>query len=544
LGHSPGWIFYREDSVLKKSLFFGIAAALCAAIIFTACPTDPEVEYRDKIVDRPVDRPVYTPVHADKTAIDETSLTVALADPGSRVIALISNATLTDDLEVPAGKTLILYAGLDTSNSALTIKGTTIVAPDGGLTATNSGIATVTGTLEVYQGGTVDLDEAESLVGLGTSVVQFKGGTLVAPWPTDPDEIATAFGYVTYGALDITSATHSLKLSDLAGISGIGETHALIATTTTDEDATSLSIPLGAFFMANGSDDLDTVTTLSVYGGLNAPDATGAGGGITITVGPKAILQTGNITALSGGSFTAPAGSTVNRIAFPASASISALDASEITIEGTLSIPANSVLELGSDLVLDDGATLVIPDPGKVSGTGKIIAEDIKGTITIATFPDFTTTGTGIAGDDLAATALTLRDDAEKLTNKAELVLDGTFGTVDVTGIGSTALTSSTAADVLDGSDASAGVKISLNSGTSLKGTVTATSVDGTDADEITVGNVTLSLNSEDLQIDDSDATNSGAKYAVVTFGGVKIQNTELISPVLPAFNIGIKTVR
>jgi hypothetical protein len=551
----------REDSVLKKSLFFGIAA-IFAAIMFTACPTEAEIEYRDKIEyrDRDVTRDVL--VHADRSANDPSSLMAALEDPDSRVIALLGNVNLPGDLEIPAGKTLILYAGLNTNSQELEVKGTVIVAVDGGLTASSAGVVTVTGKVEVYLGGVIDLDDPDSLTGLGTGKVDFKGGTLKASWPTDLETITTALGYVTYGALDISGATHSLKLSELAAISGIGETHGLMAVAGADEDATSLNIPLGVVLAANASDDLDTVTSLTVNGLLYAPDAVGPSDGITITAGPKAYVVTGDIAKLktssvaaggllttgdvaafdTGAVLTAAAGSTVNNIQFPAAAAITALEDDAVTIKGTLSIPGDGVLFLDSDLVLDNNATLVIPEGSAVKGSGSIIAEDGKGTITITGFPGFTTVSTGV--DDLWTAAASLQS-ATVLVTPA-ISLDATFGTSGVNGIGSVELTTVSATPIrTEGNAAGTGDEITLAAGTTLvSNPVSASAADGTDAGDITVANISLSIDSNKLSITDSDYAGGTEKLAVVTFEDVQLQSAGgLISP-KATFNVGIKTSR
>ncbi|MDR1637045.1 MAG: hypothetical protein LBR93_06875 [Treponema sp.] len=551
--------------MLKKSLLFGIVAALSAAFIFTACSTD--VEYKDKIVEKEVEKEI--PLVADTLAGNENALKAALGDPNSKIIALTGTATLSDDLDIPEGKTLILYAELDTDSSELGIAGAVKVGPDGVLTASSGGIATVTGSLEVYQGGTVGLDAAASLVGLGTDKVSFKGGALAADWPTNLASVNTAFGYVAAGILDLSSATlTSLKLSQLAGISGIGATRGLIATATEDEDDTSLSIPAGAALTANTSDDLGDITSLSVYGSLTATDATGASGGIAITVGPGASLTvgaiaklmastvaagasltTGDVTAFDGtATLTAYAGAAVNGITFPREAAISALEAAEVTINASLTLLGTDTLDLGdtADLALADDAVLSLPATATVKGSRVIKAEDGSGSITIAGTPGFTTTSTGVAGDDFATTYETLAEDIALLANNPALVLDSTFGTTSsVKGIGSAALTSSSEVNVIKNATAhaSTGGEIEFDASTTLGTTVNPTAKAGTNNNVVTLNNVTLSIGSNKLQIADSDAENSTPKYAVVTFSGVQIANGELQSPAL-SFNIGIKTNR
>jgi hypothetical protein len=551
--------------MLKKGLIFGIAATVFAAIMFTACPN--EVEYRDKIVEKEVEKEKEKivdneiPVPPDSTALDEDSLRAALGDADSKIIALARDVALSDDLEIPAKKTLIVYAELDTGSSALTVEGDVIVA-GGTLTATNAGIVTVTGSLRVLKGGTVDLDEAASLVGLGTKV-SFAGGILAALWPTDAETIAAALGYVTNGILDVSTATHSLKLSELAEIEGISGTRQLIATAGTDEDAEEISIPAGAIFTAKASDTLNSVESLTVSGSLTASAATGAGDGIVIivntggslevgeieklldsSVGTGAALTTGDITAFEeDNTLTASAGSTVNGVTFPAQAAITALGAAEITIGGTLNLAQGLGLD-SVDLVLAEEAVLVIPESAALSGDGLIKAED--GTITFAGHEGFTTSNNGIAANGLLAAASKILADAAQLTNSAAIVLDTTFGTEGgIKGIGSVVLAGSSAVDIRVEADAGgSGDEITLDDDTSLVGDITAASAAGTNDDVITVSNITMSIGSNKLQLADSDAANSGVKFAVVTFEDVQIQNGELISPVLEAFNVGIKTVR
>jgi hypothetical protein len=483
---------------------------------------------------------------ADTTATNEAGLTTALADPSSKIIALTGTASLSGGMVIPAGKTLILYNGLDTNSQTLSIAGIVKVGAGGTLTAASAGVATVTGSVEVYQGGTLEAD-----------------------WATDLASVTTAFGYVAAGTLDLSGATLStLKPSDLAGISGINAKRGLIATATEDEDAANLNIPAGAVLTAKASDDFGDSTSLSVYGSLTASDATGASAGIAITVGPGASLVVGDIDLLKNSSaaagaslttgdviafdgsatLTAYAGAAVNGITFPRLASISALKTVEVTIGGTLTLQGTDTLDLGStaDLVLDNNAVLVLPVSAEVEGTKLIKAEDGSGSITIAGIPGFTTTSTGVVGNDFTATHTKLAADIAKLANVPALDLYTTFG-ASVTGIGSAALASSSAVDVKAEDDASGGgSEIGFDTGTALAAGITgqATAKAGTDEDDVTLSNVTLSISSNKLQIEDSDAQNSTPKYAVVTFTDIQIGNGELVSPVLLAFNIGLKTNR
>jgi hypothetical protein len=482
----------------KKSLLFGLLAAVTAVFIITGCnngTTEPEIRWRD---------PQRLPgemIHVDAAFNNESDLGDALDSPAynGKVIGISGPITLVSALEIPSGYTVYILngGGLNTGSSAgLEINGALWVGMGGVLGADVSGssadpITVDGGVINVVTGGQLSIDSEDSVIDgdgdpvLGTSKISIVNGTLAYTADgdfSDTGDIQDALGYITSGTLNVDLSS-SLKPSDLQTLSIPAGKYVEADTGITGETEASLTIPAGLYLTTGAN--LGVVDELTVNGTLTASSATlkSAGGAFTVNAGGE--LTLGAATLL------------------------------------TSSVDAGGVLTLSGDLTLDTGAVLTIANPGRVSGTDKIIAA--AGTITIGTgndaFEGFTTTGTGVTAGDLEDILEALKADGLLLTaagNKA-------------------APTSGSAIGVTNTLDA----PISLSSGTAIAvGTGTAT---GSSNASVSVGDVSLSLNVAALELTDSSCAGSAADVeSLITFDSLKLQNSELISPAMPAGTVTI----
>jgi hypothetical protein len=508
---------------MKKSLLFGLLAAAAAVLILSGCPTDPEIEYRDvpgetitNTVNVPGDPPPPELIHVDVAFGAEEVLSAALGEVAykGKVIGVNGDITLTAPLEIPADYTVYILNGgaLTTGDgSGLTVEGTLWVGYGGTLTSEvdSADPVVVTGNIKVVAGGNLVIDDiaavengSETTV-LGTTKVVITGtlkhtGTLAAF-----SNVQAAWGAVTAGFLDLEEATiDDTKPSQIAGLTGINANKGLKASTAaTAEDADTLIIPLGLDLTT--TDVLDTVETLTVYGSLTADSATLKDGGVALTVGPKG------------------------------EASIAAATLSTSTVNGTLA--------LNGDLTLAAEAVLTIADPAKISGSHEIIAED--GTITIGGVAGFTTTNTGVTVTNLVGALTAFGSDYAALADTIELA--GDFGASTESAIGTVLSEAATAAAVKNDVDSgNVGDAITITDGTTFVGTVNEPTLSGTDGD--ITGIITLSVVSGALKVADGGYDGDDPKYAILTFSGLQLQNSELITPAADAvsFSIGLKTAR
>ncbi|MDR1443573.1 MAG: hypothetical protein LBI94_01725, partial [Treponema sp.] len=384
---------------MKKSQLFGLLAALTAVVIFTGCPTDPDIEYRDKIVekekivekDKIIDNDVM--IHIDTLAENQAGLVAALANPAyeDKVIGYDGSTALASE-SVTIGEKYAVYilngGDLATGSGAgLTVEGTLWVGYGAALTVGDSSEPIVVdgGVVNVVTGGTLSIDSADSIqdaegeTALGTAAVSIVNGKLAYTDGSGFDtttKIAAALGYITSGTLDVGEV--ELKPSEVTGIT-IPQNKSLIANTgDTDETATTLIIPAG--LVLTTGDDLDSVTELTVYGTLTASSATLKSDGAALTVGANGSASIGAATLLTS------------------------------TVEGSLT--------LNGDLTLDTDAVLTITAQAELSGSDKIIAA--AGTITIVaegvSYEGFTTDDTGVAADDFWTVAEALQADLNALT--------------------------------------------------------------------------------------------------------------------------------
>jgi hypothetical protein len=216
-----------------------------------------------------------------------------------------------------------------------------------------------------------------------------------------------------------------------------------------------------------------------------------------------------------------------------------------VTLTGTATIDEDMDVANGVTLIVGLGGTLVIDANATISGTGVIKTEN-SGTIKIGNVAGYTTTSTGVVGDAFEGAADELVADMDKL-NDVEAAIDlstESFGTGN--GIGTVKLaTVDTAVTVKSNADPEAvgAAEITLNTATAFDGTITTTTVAG----GISTGTFTLSKNTTDHKLGLAEgATLDGvtSTKGVVTFSNVKIKNSDLVSPELDAFNIGVATLR
>jgi hypothetical protein len=256
------------------------------------------------------------------------------------------------------------------------------------------------------------------------------------------------------------------------------------------------------------------------------------------------IEATGAITTLNS-DFTVPADVTLT---LSGSSATFASGGKDLTVAGTLTLngvtafaPGNVSLD-GGDLVVSSNSKIVI-SVSDVSGAGKIIAPSGEGAITVSGI-DYTTTSSGIAGDDLdgAVTAIS----GETALTDGTVTLDSSLdGAGSQTAIGSVTLVTVDPAQVSETTDGSSGSAVEVASGISLAGTVISSTVGGVDTTDLTGGSngFTLSLDGVTVQLADGDFAGSADKAGVVEFDAVQLQYGELIGPEL-TFHIGVKTKR
>jgi hypothetical protein len=276
------------------------------------------------------------------------------------------------------------------------------------------------------------------------------------------------------------------------------------------------------------------------------------------------LIATGFATE-TGNTLTAAAGGTINGVTFPAamdptkpitSITATAVPAYTVTIDD-YTVPRDKTLNVGDDstLIIPTGKILTIAPFGNTSGDGKIKAQGTTngGSITIDGVAGYLTTPTGVDGGKLRPAVVAITKDTVTLTDKDAIDLKGTFfvgGSASAyPGIGSIETTSVTAEAVLDGADTT-GDELELSAGTVVEATA-ATAKEGANAGDIaTLANVTIEASglttNNYLKLKDTDwATAGSAKVAILTFSGVKLQNSGLINPAeVPIFHIGLKTKR
>jgi hypothetical protein len=193
----------------------------------------------------------------------------------------------------------------------------------------------------------------------------------------------------------------------------------------------------------------------------------------------------------------------------------------------TVTIPGTITLDLSTySITLDSSAVLTIENPAKILGTGKIIAD--AGSITIGEVEEYTTDG-GVVANDL--TTLVAAFEGDFVTLAATVTLAGSLTPGEALG-SVTLIDNSTPVAVTDSTTGSGGSAIEITDGIEFVGTVLVST------------SYTLSLNSGALEVVDTAFDGSTPEYATLTFTGLQLKKSGLVSPVVPNFNIGTVSSR
>jgi hypothetical protein len=261
----------------------------------------------------------------------------------------------------------------------------------------------------------VENDASPAATALGTGRVNIAGLLVLTGALANTSTIdSTLWSYVgSGGALD--ASVTSAKPSDFNTIAVPAGKPLFTSIGAAAEGQATVTVP--ARVQLTTTDDLNTVSSLTVTGTLTASSAEGLNTGIAIivneggsaTVGTIAklddstVANKGRLTATSA-TFKTPgtskivvsADGTVNSIAFPASTNIKVFGASNaITIDsitltgGVLALPATAVLTVTGTLALNGTSSLKLADAAtsklaltaatgtdgaKLTGTGKVVA--------------------------------------------------------------------------------------------------------------------------------------------------------------------------
>ena len=287
---------------MLKKFTLVMAALVGAALVLIGCPTEAETE--TKYVNVP------EMIHLDVVASSLKDLTDSLAEQGDLSIGLTGNVDLSAALTVPDGKVVYILpeAELDVGTSALTVDG--IVYVGGTLTAESTGVVKIPGSghVGVVKGGALSVETAASVndgatptpvTVLGSSKVGFASEITLtlAATGTTVNDITTALGYFSNGTLDASVSTAVKGLKPSAAVTEFGTlvsaAKTLVIEANATEDANTLNVPAG---LAISTDEaLDSVTALTVNGGLNA--SSGTFGGLNANVSGTGILIAGVATA-------------------------------------------------------------------------------------------------------------------------------------------------------------------------------------------------------------------------------------------------------
>jgi hypothetical protein len=260
---------------MTKGLIFVLSAVLSAGLLFIGCSQGSDSGTTTQVIGGRL---------VDITVDSQADLATALENPDFQVIGVTTAIALTGTSptipEIPAGKTVVLYASLTPHTTGLEVKGTLVVEGSGVLVADATHRVRVTdGFIEVIN-GTIQVDSVVDIHGqdiqiqiLGTSKAYFADGTLDIQDPLKTlDDVKTAFSWVPKGTLLVDSVTEAIKPSDLVlipttSIRRLTITDALVTAVPTDT-ATSLVVPVGMTFETE--DPLTYLKSLEVKGSLTA----------------------------------------------------------------------------------------------------------------------------------------------------------------------------------------------------------------------------------------------------------------------------------
>jgi hypothetical protein len=475
---------------------------------------------------------------------------------------------------VPSGKTLwVTNDIIVTDGQTLTVEGTLKIADGKTFTATAlssvAGTLAGTGSIDPGSGALVVLpiDTDSSFSGISYNTSPLPEGNKSVGSVVVSSSVSAIGGSNIASIFGMANGPSSLTLDSITGIENgavpLGKTLTLTGTNAIDNAASTFSVGGGTLIVEGTLSTANSGGTAVAVGGITiAPggilaldddeDAvTGSGavnyGTVTTITGDADVLEV--ILTTVGGAVTANATITTQAADFevPAGAVLT-LGSSVTNFEptGDVTINGSLVLDGSSKITIATTKAITIPDPAKISGAGVIVAEGggTGGAITIAGTSDYWTTNSGVAGDDLGTAVAAIAGETA-LTDQVIVGLDTNFGVVNDEGIGSITLTGGSATAVLDGSDGSSGSAVKVGTGITLAGTLTDTGVTGSGS--AAQGDFTLSLTGgggDEVSIADSAHSGSSLETASVTFSEVRLQYTELISPELSSFHVGIGTSR
>ena len=457
---------------MKKSLIFWFAAVTCAAWILVGCEQEAKTEY---VTQKEM-------IHLDVATGDVDVLAGYLATPGDLSIGLTEEVDLKAALTVPDGKVVYILpdAGLDVKTYDLTVDG--IVYVGGTLTAESTGVVKIpnNGHVGVVKGGALSVETAASVndgatptpvTVLGSSKVGFASEitlTLAATGTTALD-ITTALGYFSNGTLDASASTVVGALLPSAAAAAftplVSAAKNLVITADGAETGSSLTVPAGLALTT--SDDLDTVTTLTVNGTLNSAGTFDALATVTGTGSvTAAVVDAGTAKYLIESSLAqatlASTTITDDDLVIPANTTReftgAAAPSGDVTVNGavtvltgaSLTILAGKTLDIAGTVALTGTGSLVLAttstsNVGKITGAGTLTAgattitgaweavgtSTSGGTVTIASASPATATitadgtkATGLKASAAGATITQLAGSGNKLTIATDTTID------------------------------------------------------------------------------------------------------------------------
>ncbi|MDR0684294.1 MAG: hypothetical protein LBF83_04115 [Spirochaetaceae bacterium] len=376
-----------------KKFFFGMTVLLSASLVLIGCPTDSDTEtvYVNKEVPAPGS---FQPPADTVEASSDAALVAMLADTAGVYSNIAYEAAPGVDITVPATKTLYLggVGGNITLTNKVVVNGRLVVFIGGDFTP--GAFLSGGGTLVVEVGSLTVSDDTlfDGAKKLGGVTIQ-KAATLVTTAAVD--DVTKVGAWVSRkgnGSVSLTVTT----LTPSATLAAVGSPAALeYAGRTTPsvrvinnvaETATSLIVGPGVALST--SDDLDSVTTLTVNGTLSASAAAFAGAGVTVTLGGKASVVVGTIAKLAA-DIIVPAGARFSATA------VTDADGKTVTykkgsqdvisdIDLTFSKMGTDGWTLNDDIALAAGQSVIIPESAKIvvkagkkiTNAGTIVLED------------------------------------------------------------------------------------------------------------------------------------------------------------------------
>jgi hypothetical protein len=268
---------------MKRSLIFGLIAVLSAGLLFVACSDGSDSGGTSTVINGRL---------VDVAVTSETLLLDALDNIAYQIIGVTgAGFTLTEELLIPKGKTVVLYAPVVVHTTPFEVQGELIVDGSGKLTAeagadkyvlvSDGHIVVSNGTLEVDDVAAVYTSVPGSTIknpAFNTGGIRIENGTLSITGDVDNlGNIETLFKLVPRGDLELQGVTEAIHPSVLATTIKTTATRRLSITDTVPvvtggDPVEDLTIPVGMSFST--ADPLSQVTSLTVAGVFTASDAT------------------------------------------------------------------------------------------------------------------------------------------------------------------------------------------------------------------------------------------------------------------------------